>query len=96
MKRSKTGMLRYLSNILSEELNLSLPASAGLIRLAIKDQFGPFKPIEQLNLKDYKTVCNDALKARLHKIDVHDFEQIIERILIKLVQNQSLIIMENV
>ncbi len=96
MKRSKTEMFRYLSNILSEELNLSPPASAGLIRLAVKDQFGPFKPIEQLNFKDYKTICNNALKERLIRIKVHNIDQIINRIFVQLVQNQSLIIMENV
>lgn len=89
-------MFRYLSNILSEELHLSLPASAGLIRLAIKDQFGPFKPIEHLNFKDYKIICNNSLKARLQKIKLINVEQIIERLEIKLVQNQSLIIMETV
>ncbi|MFX0023055.1 MAG: hypothetical protein ACFE9S_12080 [Candidatus Hermodarchaeota archaeon] len=96
MKRSQTEMFRYLCNILSEELHLTPPASAGLIRLAIKDQFGPFKPIEQLNFKDYKEICNNALKDRLVRIKVHNIEQIIERIVIQLVQNQSLIIMENV
>jgi hypothetical protein len=87
-------MFRYLTNILSEELQLTPPASAGLIRLAIKDQFGPFKPIEQLNLKDYKIICNNSLKERLQKIKVINAENIIERIEIQLIQNQSLIIIE--
>ena len=89
-------MIKYLSIILSEEVNLTPSASGGLIRLAIKDEIGPFKPIKQLDLKDYKTSCENALKKRLQKLGVDNIDQIIKRIVNELIQNQSLIIMENV
>jgi len=88
-------MIKYLSIILSEEVNLS-PASGGLIRLAIKDEIGPFKPIKQLDLKDYRNSCENALKERLQKLGVNKIDKIIERILDELIQNQSLITMEKV
>ncbi|MHA1931840.1 MAG: hypothetical protein ACW96X_04820 [Promethearchaeota archaeon] len=89
-------MIRYLGNILSEEVNLTPPASAGLIRLAIKDEFGPFKLIGHLDFKDYKKSCENALKDRLKKLGVENIDQIIERIIDELIQHQSLITMEQV
>ena len=89
-------MIKYLSIILSEEVNLSPSASGGLIRLAIKDEIGPFKPITQLDLNDYKNSCENALKHRLQKLSVDNIDQIIERLVNELIQNQSLITMENV
>ena len=89
-------MIKYLSIILSEEVNLSSAASGGLIRLAIKDEIGPFKPLKQLDLKDYKTSCENALKERLQKLSVENIDQIIERLVNELIQNQSLITMESV
>ena len=89
-------MIKYLSLILSEEISLSPSASGGLIRLAIKDEVGPFKPIKQLDLKDYRNSCANALKERLQKLSVDNIDQIIERIVNELIQNQSLITMENV
>ncbi|MHA2182176.1 MAG: hypothetical protein ACXAAH_12220 [Promethearchaeota archaeon] len=89
-------MIKYLSIILSKEINLTPSASGGLIRLAIKDEIGPFKPIQQLELKDYKASCENALKHRLKKLKVNNIDQIIERIVNDLIQNQSLITMEKV
>ncbi|MFX0024122.1 MAG: hypothetical protein ACFE9S_17475 [Candidatus Hermodarchaeota archaeon] len=89
-------MIKYLSIILSEQIDLSPSASAGLIRLAIKDTVGPFKPINQLNFKDYKISCEINLKKRLQKLNINNINQIIISILDELVQNQSLITMEKV
>jgi len=89
-------VIKYLSIVLSEEVNLSPSASGGLIRLAIKDEIGPFKPFKQLDLNDYKTSCENALKKRLQKLGVNDIDQIIKRIVNELIQNQSLITMEKV
>jgi hypothetical protein len=89
-------MIKYLSIILSEQVNLSPSASAGLIRLAIKDEVGPFKPINQLKFKDYKNSCENRLRERLKKLDLENIDQIVRRLLNKLVQNQSLITMEKV
>jgi len=60
-------MIKYYSIILSEEMSLSSSASGGLIRLAIKDEIDPFKPTEQLDLKDYKSSCENALKKDFKK-----------------------------
>lgn len=89
-------MIKYLSLFLSEEINLSPSASGGLIRLAIKDEVGPFKPLKQLDFRDYRNSCENALKERLQKLNVDNIDQIIERILNELIQIQSLITMEKV
>ncbi|MFX0030400.1 MAG: hypothetical protein ACFE8B_14405 [Candidatus Hermodarchaeota archaeon] len=89
-------MIKYLSILLSNEVNLSTSASGGLIRLAIKDETGPFKPLKQLDLKDYIDVCENALKERLKKLNVKRVDQIIERLVSELTKNQSLITMEKV
>ena len=89
-------MIKYLSIILSEQVNLSPSACGGLIRLAVKDEIGPYKPTNQLNLEDYKKSCENALKHRLEKLGVDNIDQIITRIVNELIQNQSLITMETV
>jgi len=89
-------MIKYLSIILSEEVNLTTPASSGLIRLAIKDEIGPFKPIKQLNLEEYQKCLENALKERLKNLNVANIDQIIEKLVKELIQIQSLLTMENV
>lgn len=89
-------MIKYLGIILSEKIDLSPSASAGLIRLSIKDTVGPFKPIKRLKFKDYQLSCEIHLKNRLQKLNINNIDQIIKRILDELVQNQSLITMEKV
>jgi len=87
-------MIKYLSIILAEEIKLSPSASSGLIRLAIKDEIGPFTPLHHLNLSDYKTSCENALRRRLSKLGVVNIDQIIKRLMIELIKNQSLATME--
>ena len=89
-------MIKYLSTILSEQVNLSPSASGGLIRLAIKDEIGPFKPTKQLTLNDYQTSCENALRRRLSNLGVVNIDQIIKCLVIELIRNQSLATMEKI
>lgn len=89
-------IINYLGEFLSRSINISPPAARGLLKLAIKEELGPFKPLEQVNYKDFKLVINNSLKQRLFKLEVHETSLIIEILLDKLSKFQSLISMTNI
>lgn len=82
-------------NILGEKLSLKVkispPAARGLLKLAIKDEIGPFKPFNQLNYEDYKNSIENALKIRLEKLDIKKPQKIIDFLRIELRKIQSII-----
>jgi len=89
-------IISYLGEYLSKSINISPPAARGLIKLAIKEELGPFKPLEQVNYKDFKLTIEHSLKKRLLKLEVKETEVIIEILLDKLNKFQSLISMSNI
>jgi hypothetical protein len=84
-------IIKYLGSKLSDYINLSLPAGRGLLKLAIKDEFGPFHPINKLDYNKLALVIDNSLKKRLIDLRVPDFEEIIKHLQIELKSNQSLI-----
>ena len=84
-------IINILGKNLAKNLNISSPAARGLIKLSIKDEFGPFKPINQLNYEDFKLILNQSLKQRLQNLNVINLHVIVERLLEDLKQNQSVI-----
>lgn len=86
-------IISYLSDFLSSQLNISPPAVRGLLKLSIKDELGPFKSLDKISYNDLKTTIQDALKKRLEKLEVSNFNNIIERLLKELQEHQSLITM---
>lgn len=89
-------IINYLGEYLSKSINISSPAARGLIKLAIKDELGPFKPFDQVNYRDFKLVIESSLKVRLEKLEIYEIEVIIEILLDKLNRFQSLISMSNI
>ena len=89
-------IINILGKSLANNLNISPPAARGLIKLSIKDEFGPFKPITQLNYEDFKLIINQSLKQRLINLKVVNIDLIIEIMLEVLKQNQSLITMAGI
>lgn len=89
-------IINYLGEWLSKSINISSPAARGLIKLAIKDDLSPFKPLEQVIYKDLKFVIENSLKQRLIKLEIKETEVIIEILLDKLNKHQSLISMSNI
>jgi len=67
-----------------------------LIKLAIKDEIGPFKPIYQINFSELELTLQNSLKNRISKLEITNTNEIIEFILKELVENQSLITMSKV
>lgn len=82
-------------NILGEKLSLKIkispPAARGLLKLAIKDEIGPFKPFNQLNYEDFKNSIEKALKIRLEKLDIKNPSKIIDNLIVELRKIQSII-----
>ncbi len=84
-------IIKYLGSKLSESIELSLPAGRGLIKLAIKDELGPFHPIDKLNYEKLVEVIQNSLRKRLLDLNIHNFEELLENLLDELNSNQSLI-----
>ncbi|MGB5912888.1 MAG: hypothetical protein WBH31_16990 [Promethearchaeia archaeon] len=72
-------------------MKISPPAARGLIKLAIKDEVGPFKPLNQLNYDDMKNTIENSLKIRLINLNISNSNQVIIILIDELKKNQSLI-----
>lgn len=64
--------------------------------MAIKEELGPYRELNTINLRDYEKVIQNALKIRLRKLNIDNFKQIIDLILKEILENQSLITMEKI
>ncbi|MBY9003035.1 MAG: hypothetical protein KGD73_03605 [Candidatus Lokiarchaeota archaeon] len=84
-------IIKYLGDILATEISISPPAARGLLKLAIKDQIGPFKKLAEIDLNDLQNVIKGSLSKRLIELEVNDPEIIIDLIENELILNQSLI-----
>ena len=89
-------IIYYLGDLLSEKIGISTSASRGLIKLSIKEEVGPFKPICDIRLKDYQDSINNSLKLRLQDLKISNIEEIVDLLLKELITHQSLIIMEKI
>ncbi|MFX1242109.1 MAG: hypothetical protein ACFFA7_12750 [Promethearchaeota archaeon] len=84
-------IINMLGEKLSLKINISPPAVRGLLKLAIKDEIGPFKPLNQLNYEDFKKSIENALKIRLEKLDIKNSKKIIDILINELKKIQSII-----
>ena len=84
-------LIKLLGNQLAEKINVSSPAGRGLIKLAINDELGPFKPLNQLEFIDFKNTIENSLKMRLEKLEISSISEIIDLLLENLTKNQSII-----
>jgi len=89
-------IINILARILAEHLTISQPAARGLLKLSLKDRFGPFKSFSQLEFDDFKDALNTALKERLIKLNVDDLDLIMGELNEQLIENQSLISMTKI
>jgi len=89
-------IIKYLAFVLSNEIDISQTATIGLIKLAIKDQLGPFFPLSKISYDNLKLTIQNSLKSRLIKLKVQNIEKIIDLLVIELTNNQSLITLSNI
>ncbi|MHA1703689.1 MAG: hypothetical protein ACTSWK_15650 [Promethearchaeota archaeon] len=89
-------IINYMGDVLSKMIGISPSASRGLIKLSIKEEVGPFKPISDIGLKEYQDTINNSLKKRLQDLKISNFEEIVNLLLKELITHQSLITMEKI
>ncbi len=89
-------IIYYLGHILSERIGISPAASRGLIKLAIKDEFSPFKAIDSLGVRDFKNFITNSLSKRLQDLNIKNYKEIIEFLIQEVIENQSIITMEKI
>ncbi len=84
-------IINILGDALAKKIGLSTPASRGLIKLAIMDEHGPFKSIDTLNFDDFALVIKNSLHERLSNLEIQNLDNIIKKLHLTLIKNQSLI-----
>ena len=84
-------VINILAEKLSQKINISPPAARGLLKLAIKEEVGPFKPLNQLDYDDFKNSIEKALRIRLDKLNIENPHEIIVYLITELRSIQSLI-----
>ena len=89
-------IVNILAVILAENITISQPAARGLFKLSLMDQIGPFKPLNQMEFKDFKDTINNALRKRLVELKISNLEKIISSLNLQLIEKQSLIPMTKI
>ncbi|MFX0060395.1 MAG: hypothetical protein ACFE85_18900 [Candidatus Hodarchaeota archaeon] len=89
-------IINYLGDILAENINVSQPIARGLVKLAIKDELGPFTSFAHLNYKNLNIIIKNSLKERLIKLEIASIDNLINLLLSELNKNQSLITMGSI
>ena len=89
-------IIKHLGGRLADLINISAPAARGLIKLAIKDEVGPFKPLNQITFNEFKNTIENSLRKRLINLEISTFELIVQYLLRELTDYQSLITMGGV
>ena len=89
-------LINLLAENISEQVKISPLAARGLFKLAIKEEVGPFKPLNTLSYEKFERVIKNSLKKRLEGLKVANIDSIIANLIIILTKNQSLITMEAV
>ena len=84
-------IIYILAEKLSQKIHISPPAARGLLKLSIKEEVGPFKPLNQLDYDDFKNSIEKALRMRLDKLSINNPNEIIEYLIKELRIIQSLI-----
>jgi hypothetical protein len=88
-------IIKYLGDFLAKKTDLSPPAARGAIKLAMKEELDPFKPMNQINYGDMKNVIKNSLKNRLVTLKLQNVELVSKEMLQQLIRGQSLISLAN-
>jgi len=89
-------VIKSLGDVLASKINISPTAARGLIKLAIKDELGPFTIINSINLNNMQKTIQNSLMKRLNNLAIQNVETITNSLLTHLKEIQSLITMANV
>jgi hypothetical protein len=86
-------IIDFLGNKVSIYAEKDLLPSKGLVRLAIRDDYGQKS---SLSYSEIKHVINNGLKNRLEKIRVSNIDTIVSNLLGEMTEKQSLLMMMGV
>ncbi len=89
-------IIKYLGDKLAKEINISPPAARGLLKLSIKDELDPFRPLFKITFNELRNVLQNSFKKRLINLEISNYEAIVNHMIIELELNQSLITMAGV
>lgn len=89
-------IINVLGFELSNLIKISPTAARGLIKLAIKNELGPFTLFSQVTFGELKAVIDNSLKNRLIQFQLQDIESVIKILTDRLNKYQSLITMTNI
>jgi len=89
-------IIKSLGDVLADKISISPTAARGLIKLAIKDELGPFTEVNKVNFNDLQKTISNSFKKRLVNLSIQNVEVITESMLTQLKHIQSLITMANV
>ncbi|MBD3255878.1 MAG: hypothetical protein GF383_12350 [Candidatus Lokiarchaeota archaeon] len=84
-------IINFLGGLISKNLDISPPAGRGLIKLAIKDELGPFSDHLKMSIEKYVIVIKNSLKIRLHALKIKNSSSITKFLIDKLIKSQSLL-----
>lgn len=87
-------IIGFFSSFLAEKLDKDIPTTRGLLRLAIKDQFGSMP--STINFVDLYHVFDKALRNRLMKLNIANIDKIIRAMIEILTKRQALFTMANI
>jgi len=88
-----SGIINYLAEFLSKEIDISIPAARGMIKLAIQEEFNPLQYSRPLNYGNLKDIIHNSLKERIKKLNIENIEVIILNLSNHLIEGQSLVTM---
>jgi hypothetical protein len=89
-------IIKSLGELLADQISISPTAARGLIKLALKDELGPFTNLNKVNFNDMQKTISNSFKKRLDNLSIQNVEEITESMLSQLKHIQSLITMAKV
>ena len=84
-------LLTYFGVFIAERIHKDLPSVRGLLRLAIKDQFGLMPDL--MDYADLRKVFEGPLKNRLEKLSIPEVPRVIQDLIEILTQRQAIFTM---
>ncbi|MBN1800244.1 MAG: hypothetical protein JW891_01985 [Candidatus Lokiarchaeota archaeon] len=89
-------IINYLGIHLAQLVQISPLAARGLIKLAIKDELGPYFQFDKIKFQELKLTISNSLKIRIQKLKNIETDKVIKKLEEELIENQSLITMSKV
>jgi len=84
-----SSIVYLLAEQMSKSVNMDLSRSAGILRLACKDQYGQEKQINLLNLNEMIQLLDLGLRKRLEMLHLSNIDRLIQSLTSYVTEFQS-------